>query len=127
MKVIIDTCCWIDYLHPKGNQKIKDIFHSIIQNHTMVMVGPILAELYSGNLSQANIQKLQTARSIFDEPVLSDDDWIQAGQLFYATKKKGYTTPLIDCTIAVIAQRLGAKVFTCDKHFEYFEIDELLF
>lgn len=43
--------------------------------------------------------------------------WEQAEQTLWELDRSGITLPLTDAVIACCAQRIGAVVLTCDKHF----------
>ena len=48
---------------------------------------------------------------------ISDRDWIVAGEIGAALRKKGVTVPLADLIIYTVALNNNCSIFTLDSHF----------
>ena len=124
MKVLIDTCAWIDFFKSQtgvlGN-RVADL----IETNQAAITGIVIAELLQGIKQENESQRLRILlRSIHYLPT-EDIDWFNAGQLAQQLRAKGLTLPLTDVLIAVVAQRNAISVLTLDKHFKYLPVNSL--
>ena len=116
---ILDTSVWIEYLrHGKG--EIFDLMEKLIDENMVLLCGPVEMEILSG--LRLNEQKqISEILNLLPFSNSEREDYRLAGKMFNDLKKKGISVPPIDCLIAAIAIRRGAKVLTLDKHFKYFD------
>jgi hypothetical protein len=77
-----------------------------------------LAELIQGAKSDTERDVLRDFVHVFDFLPDTVDQWRQAGELSRALRKKGKSTGLADCYIAVTAAVGNVKLLTLGKHFE---------
>lgn len=121
MKVLIDTCAWIDFFKSHTGAMGNRIAELIDANQAAI-TGVVIAELLQGIKQEQESQRLQILlRSIHYLPT-EESDWLTVGQLARQLRSKGLTLPLTDILIAVVAQRSGTPVLTIDKHFQYLPV-----
>ncbi|TMI81208.1 MAG: PIN domain nuclease, partial [Bacillati bacterium ANGP1] len=48
MPTLVDTSAWIEFFHPKGAARVKQILASALHDGIVVTVAPVLTELLVG-------------------------------------------------------------------------------
>ena len=114
---MIDTSAWIEFFRNR-NSGISEQVDDCLASCEVCVPRIVLAELIQGAKSDREITVIQgffRAFTIIDQ---SDDSWLKAGKLSYTLRRKGNTTNLTDCYIAVIAEENNCAIFTLDRHFK---------
>jgi predicted nucleic acid-binding protein len=83
----------------------------------VALCGPVLAEVLRG-ARKAEAQKIRRTFSALHYLETVDQDWKAVSEKAHALTEKGYSVPLIDLLIAVVAVRTGATVAHKDNHFQ---------
>lgn len=123
--VLIDTSVWIDYFRQSDEDLEKEV-ENLIQDDEVCTCSLVLAELLHGardKKEQALLEEHFVSLHWLEE---ESKDWIRAGRLAFAMKKKGKTTNLSDCYLAILAQDQKCQVYSLDKHLKMFELEGVL-
>ncbi len=78
----------------------------------------MLFELAQGVKSDDEKSKILSTLSQLKYAEMSKAHWFKAGDLSASLRKKGFTIPLSDILIAVIALENNLSLFTLDSHFK---------
>lgn len=113
-KVIVDTSIWIEYF--KGNEAAAKIIHNQT-NFEVHLAGPILTELIQGIKTESEKSAFSMVMAGLPSIAISDRDWVVAGEIGAALRKKGVTVPLADLIIYTVALNNNCSIFTLDNHF----------
>jgi predicted nucleic acid-binding protein len=114
-EVIVDTSIWIEYF--KGNQAAAKIIHDQT-NFEVHLAGPILTELIQGLKTEREKSAFSITMAGLPCIAISDQDWVNAGEIGFILRKKGVTVPLADLIIYTVALNNNCSIFTLDNHFE---------
>jgi predicted nucleic acid-binding protein len=118
--VFVDTCIWAAFFSKPGSDE-RAAVDDLIDNDRVALVGPVVAEVLLGfrRRHQADWVASRMRRAHWTE--LDWDDWRAVASLGRRLASLGYKLPLTDLTVAVVAQRLDACVYTTDPHFDAIE------
>ena len=122
MKVVVDTSVWSLALR-RDKQSIfapAQELRQLIQDHRVLMIGPIRQEILSGIRSEAQFSKLRKHLESFPDLPILTDDYVQAAKLFNLCRSKGIQGSNTDFLICAVAVRNKFSIFTTDKDFELF-------
>lgn len=114
-RVLIDTSAWIDYFQ---NGAVSEKLDDMLSGGNVYVPMVVIAELIQGARSEKEIAVIKDFVEAFTIIDQKEDTWLEAGRLAYRLKKKGKTTNLTDCYIAIIARDSGCRILTLDKHFK---------
>ncbi len=114
-KLLVDTSIWIEYF--KGDKSVQEIIHDN-KNYKVFIIGPVITELILGIKTQKEKEKFTMCINALPKLQITDNDWIDAGNIGNTLRKKGVTVPLPDLIIFSIAKKNGCALFTLDKHFK---------
>ena len=114
-RVLIDTSAWIDYFQ---NGAVSEKLDDMLSGGNVYVPMVVIAELIQGARSEKEIAVIKDFVEAFAIIDQKEDTWLEAGRLAYRLKKKGKTTNLTDCYIAIIARDSGCRILTLDKHFK---------
>ena len=116
LKVIVDTCIWIEYFRSKStiSNRLKDL----ISNNLVVGAGVVLAELLQGIKTNKEQKIIIDAFNSFEYIETTKDLWIESGKLAGELRSLGKTIPLSDIILACCAKKYQYHIFTIDKHFK---------
>ncbi|NNJ93088.1 MAG: PIN domain-containing protein [Gammaproteobacteria bacterium] len=120
-KVLIDTCCWIDFFRSK-NGELGDLVSMLIESNRAVITGVIITELLQGCKTDKEQKQLDQLFSTIDSLSVIDEDWKSTGVALQNLRTQGKTVPVTDGLIATVAQRNKVSVLTIDNHFKYLQI-----
>jgi hypothetical protein len=116
--ILVDTSCWIDYFHPRGQANVRSLLTGELEEDHVATCGAVICEVLRG----ASASDVRTFRLVFSGlHYLSqkDQDWRDVEDLEIKLKERGLQPPLLDLLIAVIAYRHEAALFHLgDRHFE---------
>ncbi|HLE09474.1 MAG TPA: PIN domain-containing protein, partial [Thermodesulfobacteriota bacterium] len=109
------TSAWIDYFQ---NGAVSEKLDDMLSGGNVYVPMVVIAELIQGARSEKEIAVIKDFVEAFTIIDQKEDTWLEAGRLAYRLKKKGKTTNLTDCYIAIIARDSGCRILTLDKHFK---------
>ncbi len=106
MRILVDTSIWIDHLH-RADPELQRLLH----NDSVCVAGPILGELFAGNLPQrkrtvADLRLLPRLTVPPDEEVF---EWIDSAKL------AGKGLSWVDCQLLATARNHQTPIWTRDK------------
>jgi predicted nucleic acid-binding protein len=108
--ILVDTSCWIEFLHPQGDNRVKETLSGEVERGSVATCGPVLCELFRG----VSIQEAKRLRVVFSGltniPAL-DEDWISIQDMALRLKGQGLQPPILDMLLAVVARRSGATLW----------------
>lgn len=122
MSVLADTSIWIGFLRD-GRDSTADELDRLLRDHSVLLCGPIVAELLAGTRGQDRAELWRVLGSL-PWAEIDHTSWREAGELAHTLRSGGQSVPLIDLLIAVAAVRADAAVWTRDRDFE--RISEIL-
>ncbi len=114
-KVIVDTSIWIEYF--KGNEAAAKFIHDQA-NFEVNLAGPILTELIQGIKTESEKSAFSMIMASLPCITISDQDWVNAGEIGSDLRKKGVTVPFADLIIYTAALNNNCSILTLDSHFE---------
>ncbi len=114
-KLLVDTSIWIEYF--KGDKGVHKIIHDN-ENYKVFITGPVIAELILGMKTQNEKENFAMCINALPKLQITDNDWIDAGNIGNTLRKTGVTVPLPDLIIFSIAKGNECTLFTLDKHFK---------
>ena len=113
----IDSSAWIEYLRPKGSQKVKQKVREILQREEAVCCGIIVIEILRGARNEKDFQSLNDSlRSLPQIPI--DDPVVErASRWGFLLDRKGKSVSTTDLIIASAAYK-RARLIHVDRDFE---------
>ncbi len=119
MRVIVDTVIWsLALRRVNPDQMVQCELTSLIEDHRLILLGPIRQELLSGYTEENKFELLRAKLSHFeDEPIL-DEDYVRAAQFHNICRRAGIQGSHTDFLICSCAHRLKASIYTTDKDFK---------
>ena len=114
---LIDSSAWIEYLRPKGSQKVKQKVREILQREEAVCCGIIVIEILRGARNEKDFQSLNDSlRSLPQIPI--DDPVVErASRWGFLLDRKGKSVSTTDLIIASAAYK-RARLIHVDRDFE---------
>ena len=114
---LIDSSVWIEYLRPKGSQKIKERVKAILQREEAVSCGIIIVEILRGARNEKDFQALRD--SLVSLPQIPLDDTVieRASRLGFLLDRKGKVASTTDLLIASAAYKKACLLHS-DSDFE---------
>ncbi len=114
---LIDSSAWIEYLRPKGSQKVKQKVREILQREEAVCCGIIVVEILRGAKNEKDFQSLND--SLLSLPQIPIDDVVieRASQWGFLLDRKGKFVSTTDLIIASAAYK-RARLIHVDSDFE---------
>ena len=111
--VLADTSAIIEFFRPGGREDIRQEVARLLDAGQLAICGVVVAELLLG----VRDHERQPLLDLVNEALLwelTQADYVQAGELGNALRRKGYKVPLTDLIIAALAVRMKAQVLTLD-------------
>lgn len=121
MKVLIDTSVWIEFYHPKGNEKAKRKVKEALEfeGNEIGTAAPIIAEILTGAQSEEKFEVLWGDLKGLTCLPLSQQEGVAAGRIARRLAQEGKKVPLADLLIAGAAQVHEYQVWHFgNEHFE---------
>ena len=114
---LIDSSAWIEYLRPKGSQKVKERVREILQREEAVCCGIIIVEILRGAKNEKDFQSLKD--SLLSLPQIPIDDSVveRASQWGFLLDRKGKFVSTTDLIVASAAYK-KARLIHVDSDFE---------
>lgn len=114
---LIDSSAWIEYLRPKGSQKVKEKVKEILQREEAICCGIIAVDILRGAKNEKDFQSLND--SLLSLPQIPIDDSVveRASQWGFLLDRKGKFVSTTDLIIASAAYK-KARLIHVDSDFE---------
>ena len=114
---LIDSCAWIEYLRPKGSQKVEEKVKEILQREEAICCGIIAVDILRGAKNEKDFQSLND--SLLSLPQIPIDDSVveRASQWGFLLDRKGKFVSTTDLIIASAAYK-KARLIHVDSDFE---------
>ncbi len=123
MKVLVDTSVWSlalrrlpDQLSP-GQMRLVQQLRELINEHRVVMIGPIRQELLSGIRDGALFDRVRDWMRAFPDERLSESDYEAAARMGNRCRAAGLACASIDLLICAVSVRHPAAILTTDQDF----------
>jgi hypothetical protein len=122
--ILIDTCVWSLALRGKStrNKEIAAELSKIIDQGSVMIIGPVRQELLSGYSDRNQYLKLKQKLDYFPNQPVIDDDYILAAEYSNTCRAKGIQGSHTDFLICAVATRVKAAIFTTDKDFQHYKL-----
>lgn len=120
MRFFLDSSAWVEYL--EGSSKGNKV-HQILQGDNEIFSIPlIISEVVSRAKRRKQDAEIPFRAITINSKVLEVTPLAakEAGIFHAEMKKKKRNFGLVDATIWTIAQKVNAKLVTCDSHFKGF-------
>lgn len=113
---LIDSSVWIEYLRPKGSQKVKERVRDILQKEEAISCGIVIVEILRGAKSEKDFQLLN--HSLRSLPQIPIDDVVieRASKWGFLLERRGKSVPTTDLVIAAAAYK-RARILHADSDF----------
>lgn len=111
--LLLDTSAWVEYLRDTGSPACEEVGRLLLAPASAVATTPpVVMELLAGATSDAALRDLERLTSglpqLSLEPTL---DFHAAAAVYRAARRSGTTVRgLVDCLVAVVAERHGATL-----------------
>ena len=116
MIVLPDTSVWVRYLRRGTATTVGVALDSFLEERSVVVCGPVLAELLAGTPEDRQAQ-LWSLLSVLPWARLEAEEWHLVGETVARLRAAGETVGLTDISIAVAAAAAGATLWTLDDDF----------
>ncbi|MBM3947918.1 MAG: PIN domain-containing protein [SAR202 cluster bacterium] len=113
--VVVDTSVWVQALRAADSLEKIEV-DSLLAKESLVMVGPVMAELLQGARSTNEFEDLRDEWAALPYVAESRQTWVMSGALAYQMRQRGLTLGLLDLLIAAIAIEHDHEVYTLDDH-----------
>lgn len=115
-QVIVDTSVWVRSFRVRDSAEKREM-ERLIQNHDVIMVGVVYAELLRGARDERELRTLE--ETLGDLPFLdtNKETWRRTGSLLLDLRRRGLIIPLADAVIATQALEGDHQLYTLDDHF----------
>lgn len=113
--ILVDTSAWIDFF--RGRAPLAARVDALLEDDEVAICGPILTELrrgLRGPAERGRVLPLLLACHALPQP---PDLWETAGDLGFATRRRGATIKTLDLLIATWALGAGVPILTADADF----------
>jgi predicted nucleic acid-binding protein len=114
---LIDSSAWIEFLRPKGIQKVKDRVREALQKEQAVSCGVVVVEVSRGAQSEKHYRAV--FESLTNLPQIPIDDAVidRASRWGYLLDRKGKNVSTTDLLIAAAAHK-RARILHVDSDFQ---------
>jgi predicted nucleic acid-binding protein len=117
--ILPDTSAWIDLFNDTGHPTQLRLIDLITRGREVMVTEPVVMEVLAGMPGPALTAAHSSLRSFRMARVSGLADFEQAAAIFRACRAGGETPrSLIDCLIAAVAIREGARVLHRDADFD---------
>jgi len=113
--VLADTSIWVDFLKVGAPGPAAELA-TLLRDRQVVLCGQVVAELLAGTRPEQR-DGLWTLLSGLPWLELRARGWRRVGELAGDARSSGYTLPLTDVQIAVLALENEAELWSRDAHF----------
>ena len=118
--ILLDTSVWVDYLRGIPGPAAEHVRSLINDGASLSVTEPIVMELLAGAPDERALDRLEVLVSGL--ALLAVDarlDYRDAATIYRTARRRGLTVrKLVDCLIAAVALRTGARLVHKDADFE---------
>jgi predicted nucleic acid-binding protein len=114
---LIDSSAWIEYLRPKGSQKVKQKVREILQREEALCCGILVVEMLRGAKNEKDFQSLNDSLRALPQIPIDDPVVERASQWGFLLDRKGKSVSTTDLIIASAAYK-KARLIHMDSDFE---------
>lgn len=118
--ILLDTSVWVDYLRGTPGAATEHVRGLIREGAPLAVTEPIVMELLAGAPDDRALERLEVLVSGL--PLLAVDahlDYRDAATIYRSARRRGLTVrKLVDCLIAAVALRTGARLVHKDADFD---------
>jgi len=118
--ILVDTSAWVEFLRDTGSPQHLKLRSLIESGADVATTEVVIMEILAGIGDPLSVQSLRSHLLAF--PLLRIDglaDYEEAAGLYRECRSMGHTIPsLVDCVIAAVAIREGARVLHNDADFD---------
>lgn len=115
---LIDSSVWISYYRPHDNKDLKIKVSEAIKNDSVAVCGLVKTEVLQGTANLQDFDLINDDFNAFHYFKMSDDYYERAARLAFKLRRKGFTVPVIDLLIAMIAIQNDLILWHQDNHYE---------
>ena len=115
--VIADSSVWITFQRQPSSEVARHL-DSLLANHEIVMVGPVMTELLQGARSEEEFTFFAERLRVLSFLSVDQSTWIQAGEINFRLKRQGQTLGFADLIISAIAMQNDIPVYTTDNDYQ---------
>ncbi|HIE21850.1 MAG TPA: PIN domain nuclease [Acidimicrobiia bacterium] len=117
--ILVETSAWVEFDRATGSRTHQRLRELIIDGADIAVTEPVLMEVLAGARSEAAAERLRCLLTSFHWlPADAGTDFEGAAKIYRACRRAGVTPGgLVDCLIAVVALRHGARLLTADAGF----------
>jgi predicted nucleic acid-binding protein len=122
MKVIVDTSIWSSALRrgvQNNSAAVQELRH-LVQDHRVLMIGPVRQEILSGIRHESQFNKLKAHLENFPDLSIITEDYVAAAKFFNLCRTKGVQGSNTDFLICAVAVRNKFAIYSTDKDFALF-------
>lgn len=119
--ILVDTSAWIEYFRATGSTAATRVRHLLTDELDQVAVcEPISMEILAGATDERSLARLeQLVNGLPSLRVEEAVDFRVAAEIYRSARRSGQTIrSTIDCLIAAVAIRCGARLMHRDADFE---------
>ena len=119
MRVIVDTCVWLQFLRrnrPALNPVAEEVAR-LVRADVVQLLGPIRQELLSGAQPSERFEQLKEYLRFYPNLPLEEADDETAASFYNRLRERGVQSTGTDLIICAAAVRHGLKIFTTDTDF----------
>lgn len=117
VKLLPDTCVWIDFLRNRETALTLQLEQALLQGEVYTC-GVVLYELLQGIRNPGEDEQVRAAFYALTMLETTAKTWIAAARLSSGLRKRGMTLPLSDILIAAVAVENNLDIMTVDTHFQ---------
>ncbi len=115
--VFVDTCIWASFFDKPGSPE-KAAVDRLLDTDRVALIGPIVAEVLVGFRRKDQADWVASRLKLAHYVEADWDDWRAVADLGRDLAAKGNKVPLSDLSLAAVARRCQAWVYTTDPHFD---------
>jgi predicted nucleic acid-binding protein len=115
--VLIDTCVWSPFFDGRKSRE-KTAVEILLDEDRAALIGPLLAEVLHGFRRDDRADWAASYLRGLHYFEVAWEDSRQAASLGRRMAARGHKLPLVDLTVAAIAMRTDAAVYSTDPHFD---------
>ena len=117
IKLMPDTCVWIDFLRNRDTMLTRQLEQSLLQGEVYTC-GVVLYELLQGIRTPGEDEQVRAAFDALAMCETTAKTWGTAAVISAALRSRGITLPMSDIIIAAVALEHGLTIMTVDQHFQ---------
>ncbi len=116
--IIADTSAWVEYFRATGSRAHLDL-RPLLGTRELATTGVVVMELTAGARGRRDLDQLKrVAVSARLLRVREPEDYLAAATIYRACRAGGETIrTMLDCIVAAIAIRTGAKILHHDRDY----------